>query len=441
MPQSVASVEIRLTSASMPETTQGKQTMSQAANVLAEPTIELPPSAPQVRITAGFGSAGQKTWNLRRPVTLVGSKRPAHIVLHDRDISVAHCAIVNTGKDVLLFDLHTTNGTCRNKEKIELVALNDGDVISIGDSMIQVAIRVPAGETDDSGCGMEFIEPTSLPQPITLSLIHAERSWKIESAAALIGRHEKAGVRLDHTDISMRHAVIFRFGDGSALYDLGSRSGVWVNGRRCEMHPLSNGDRLTVGPFGLAVQMNESRPTPCGGATTQSRAQSTPSTSVGAKPAVNEPTNDEESVVEPNAGPKLDPINTNIADAWQRLNQWRAQLQRDAGHIDEQQSGLKTREAELDARDAALRGQLHDITQFNDKLAQRERELFEHGARIQTEADALAVAKREAAEREVELQKRIDEITRRENALAQRWSRMQSIICPNCQKPLSLGTG
>ncbi|MBI4718161.1 MAG: hypothetical protein HY763_10180 [Planctomycetes bacterium] len=58
--------------------------------------LELPATAPFVRITAGVGSASQKTWNIRRPVTLIGSTRPAHIVLHDRDVSNAHCVIVNT---------------------------------------------------------------------------------------------------------------------------------------------------------------------------------------------------------------------------------------------------------------------------------------------------------------------------------------------------------
>ncbi len=57
--------------------------MNQAIQV-REQTVELPSTAPLVRITAGFGSAGQKTWNLRRPVTLLGARRPAHIVLHDR---------------------------------------------------------------------------------------------------------------------------------------------------------------------------------------------------------------------------------------------------------------------------------------------------------------------------------------------------------------------
>ncbi len=89
--------------------------MNQTEIQVREATLTLPSSAPLVRITAGIGSAGQKTWNLRRTVTLIGSHRPAHIVLHDRDVSGAHCVIVNTGTDILLKDLRSREGTfCNN---------------------------------------------------------------------------------------------------------------------------------------------------------------------------------------------------------------------------------------------------------------------------------------------------------------------------------------
>ncbi|MDO8630680.1 MAG: FHA domain-containing protein [Phycisphaerales bacterium] len=234
--------------------------MSQSDNVVEECGIELPASAPQIRVTAGYGSAGQKTWNLRRPVTLVGSKRPAHIVLHGRDISVAHCAIINTGADVLLFDLHTSSGTYCNKDRVCLAALKDGDVITIGDTKIQVAIRMPTGDADDSGCGEEFVEPTRFRNPLMLSLIHTDKQWKVEEAAVLIGRHDHAAIRLDNPEISMRHAILFRFGGGPVLFDLGSRSGVWVNGQRCEISMLVDGDRLTIGPFGIGVCVPDRKP-------------------------------------------------------------------------------------------------------------------------------------------------------------------------------------
>jgi pSer/pThr/pTyr-binding forkhead associated (FHA) protein len=406
--------------------------MSQHVNVVEECGIVLPASAPQIRVTAGYGSAGQKTWNLRRPVTLVGSKRPAHIVLHDRDISVAHCAIINTGADVLLFDLHTSSGTGCNKDRICLAALKDGDVITIGDTKIQVAIRMPTGDADDSGYGVEFVEPTRFRNPLTLSLIHADKQWTVEEAAVLIGRHDQAAIRLDNQEISTRHAILFRFGGGPAVFDLGSRSGVWVNGQRCEISVLADGDRLTIGPFGLGVCAPDRKPSPSEISNLKSQI-SKPAEHTGgaAAPAASEQ----------EAGElRLDPLQNNITEAWQRLNHWRTQLQRDANLLGERQDSLASREAELDARDAALRGQLHDITRFNEQLAQREGDLSARAAQIQADADAVAALKKAAAERDVELQRRIEEVSRRENVLAQRWSRIQSTTCPHCRKPINVGS-
>lgn len=429
--------------------------MSQSVNVVEECGVELPASAPQIRVTAGYGSAGQKTWNLRRPVTLVGSKRPAHIVLHDRDISVAHCAIVNTGADVLLFDLHTSSGTCCNKDRVCLAALKDGDVITIGGTKIQVAIRMPAGDADDSGCGVEFVEPTRFRNPLTLSLIHTDKQWTVEEAAVLIGRHDQAAIRLDNPEISTRHAILFRFGGGPAVFDLGSRSGVWVNGQRCEISVLADGDRLTIGPFGLGVCDPDRKPSPtqarpagdqperAGSAALPGSAKSAGSGAarLQAFPADHTAGAAAPVASEQEAGAlRLDPLQDNIVEAWQRLNHWRTQLQRDTNLLGEQQDSLAARESEFDARDAALRGQLHDITRFNEQLAQREGDLLARAAQIQADADAVAALKKAAAERDIELQRRIEEVSRRENALAQRWSRMQSTTCPHCRKPINVGS-
>jgi len=227
--------------------------MTENTPQLQEPTVTLPDSAPLVRVTAGVGSAGQKTWNLRRPVTLIGSSRPAHIVLHDKDISKAHCVIVNTGTDVLVKDLRTSSGTKCNREPIDIAVLADGDVITIGSNNIQVAINLPEGSADDSGAGLQYADPVKFTHPVDVRLMHTDRQWTIEDAVVLVGRHERATIQLDHDDVSMRHAVIFRFGDRPAVFDLGARTGIWVSGKRSSISLLADGDCVTVGPFGLSI--------------------------------------------------------------------------------------------------------------------------------------------------------------------------------------------
>ena len=137
---------------------------------------------------------------------------------------------------------------------------------------------------------------------------------------------------------------------------------------------------------------------------------------------------------------RSDPLQTNIADAWERLNQWRSQLKQDAAAISEQQTSLSAREAQIEARDAAFRGQLHDITRFNEQLAEREKQLAERAAQVQVDADLLTSSQKEFLDKQMEAQKKEEELHRREQALNQRWSRMQSTVCPHCQKPIAFGS-
>ncbi|MEK6799412.1 MAG: FHA domain-containing protein [Planctomycetota bacterium] len=401
--------------------------MNAAAEVRAL-TVQLPDSAPLVRVTAGLGSAGQKTWNLRRPVTLLGAKRPAHIVLHDTDISAAHCAVVNTGTEVLLKDLHTSAGTFCNDRRIDLVVLKDGDVVRIGRTAIQVSIQLPNGQqADDSGCGLQYCDPTKFLHPVGLQLTHTELRWKLDDAIVLIGRHDKAAVRLDHSDIAPRHALLFRFRDLPAIFDLGaSACGLLVNEQVTSLTPLGHNDQIVLGPFILRVDCESAPPVTA----TKSAAPPVPST-----PRERDHANDSR----PNAGAEPDPIEQGLRSAWNEMNSWQGARRPNESAMDERESNLTSRETEIEARDAALRGKLHDLSQFNEQILARERQVAAMAARVQADGDALLAERTAFDARAAELDKREKEQTRRENAVSQRWSRLMSTECPHCKKPIGRG--
>jgi len=443
------------------------------ANVAVERAeLELPVSAPQVRVTAGVGSAHQKTWNLRRPVTVIGSARPAHIILHDNDVSKAHCVIVNTGHEVLLKDLYTSSGTFCNKDRVDLVALQDGDVLTVGTTRIQIAINTAECEKDDSGCGMEFVEPTKFPRPLLVRLDPTDTTWKLEDAVALIGRHASATIRLDHVDTSTRHAILFRFGDDTGVFDLGSRSGIVVNGAACSGAVIRAGDRLAIGPCTLAVGFLEKpvvqlaadpAPGTVNGVPTNGMAcPETPgATGIGVErpdaalqvpPMPVRPPSvvlGQPRPAAPDSGAQRDTgsalahieselsaLQRNISDSWDRLNRWQEQLRQDAQKLNSRDADLDARARELDAKDAALRGQLHDLTRFHEQITAREQELAAELARIQNENDKLTGAQADLMRREGDLARRNDELQRREHVLAQRWARLLAAACPHCGKPV-----
>ena len=86
-----------------------------------------------------------------------------------------------------------------------------------------------------------------------------------------------------------------------------------------------------------------------------------------------------------------------------------------------------------------MRGQLHDVTQYNEELKLRERELASHAAQLQAKRDELSAREKEIADQEAELANRLGEAQRRENALSQRWSRLRSAKCTHCGKPVNVG--
>ena len=215
--------------------------------------LSLPTNAPKVRITAGVGTANQKTWNLRRPVTLVGSSRLAHIVLAKDTVSRAHGIIVNTGREVLLKDLHSTNGTRCNGQRVDLVVLNDGDVLQLGETTVQIAIQAAAADPGETEAGGAYHDPLALPKSATLQRPDSLEHWTLDRAVTIIGCRPCVSIQLDHPDVSLVHAAVVCIGAQLAVFDLCSATGTWVNRRRETLAGLNPGDRLKVGPFEMVV--------------------------------------------------------------------------------------------------------------------------------------------------------------------------------------------
>jgi pSer/pThr/pTyr-binding forkhead associated (FHA) protein len=62
-----------------------------------------------------------------------------------------------------------------------------------------------------------------------------------------IGRSLAADVRFDDATVSRRHALVVNQADGVRVLDDRSLNGIFVNGRRVEWSPLTDGDDITVG--------------------------------------------------------------------------------------------------------------------------------------------------------------------------------------------------
>jgi pSer/pThr/pTyr-binding forkhead associated (FHA) protein len=330
----------------------------------------------------------------------------------------------------LLKDLHTPGGTLCNNNRIDLVSLADGDVLTVGQTRIQVAIQVPPSRNDDSGCGLEWTEPTKFSKPYRLALEHTDQSWTIQEAVIVAGRDKHVSVHLDHEAVSARHAIFFRFAGGLAISDVGSRSGISVNGSSCLMGKLSDGDRIGFGPLILSV---DSCPQPPPGTDPQ---RADPGETPAGTPLISGGPDPTSALAKIEAD--LTTLEGHITSSWARLNSLESQNLAEEAKRSRRQSDLAAREAALDARDAMLRGQMHDLARFHEQLTARERELAAQVAQIQIMRDDWTAAEHALAQRKAEFEKQLEDLRRREHVFAQRWARLSTLTCPHCGSPLHL---
>jgi hypothetical protein len=66
-----------------------------------------------------------------------------------------------------------------------------------------------------------------------------------------IGRSLAAHMRLDDPTVSRRHALVYRDEEGAKVLDDRSLNGVFRNGERIDLAPLSDGDLISIGRFSL----------------------------------------------------------------------------------------------------------------------------------------------------------------------------------------------
>lgn len=110
------------------------------------------------------------------------------------------------------------------------------------------------------------------PQLVETSGAHVGRVHPVPYGEHLIGRDGQVGVRLDHEDISRRHARLRVSPEGATIEDLDSKNGVWVEGQRLrEPRSLGHDERFSLGKLELRLShpaAQVSRALAAGGETT-----------------------------------------------------------------------------------------------------------------------------------------------------------------------------
>jgi hypothetical protein len=97
----------------------------------------------------------------------------------------------------------------------------------------------------------EFVGGESQPRLI----VSDGRTFPIGDQPLVIGRSPDIAVVVNDTNVSRRHAEVWRTSDGVAIRDLQSTNGTFVNGHRISAVSLSPRDDITVGTLHFRIEL------------------------------------------------------------------------------------------------------------------------------------------------------------------------------------------
>lgn len=167
---------------------------------------------------------------------VAGRDPECDIVVPDEQVSRRHCLIQRTGKDYVVKDLGSSNGTLLNGRKITRATLSDGDEIRVGSAVI-IFDRTP---------GKAF----------SLVVYHGGKPerFPLGRNVVTIGRSTRNKIVLSDHAISLIHAEVAPVEGGYVVRDLKSTNGTLVNGRRIREVRLRPGDKIGFGLSQIEIE-------------------------------------------------------------------------------------------------------------------------------------------------------------------------------------------
>ncbi len=348
--------------------------MSQERELHTRSTPTLSARAPRLHLTAGAGHDAVFA-ETTQPVTLIGSRRDCDLFIGHSDVSKIHCALVNTGVSIIATDLCSRSGTFVNGQQISIATLHPEDELRVGSELVEVRFLEP--EDDSARLATRENEADDTLTGV-LRLTAAEQQYELTKLPAVIGRRHICRIVLDTPDVSLAHALLFTIEGQPAIYDLGSRSGTYLNGERVMLAWLHDGDQLCIGGEDLSLTWDRSQPAPSEVISTDVVAES------AAAATDDEATTPQQDILE-DLGPEVVQFDTELNESEEieqehcdALNLREAELERQLAILHEEQARLVLEKQQTELQATELRAAVSKLEQdrahFEARRARFERE-------------------------------------------------------------------
>ena len=95
------------------------------------------------RLLGASGPLREKTFSLDQESLSIGRDPGNQLHIDDPALSRRHCMVIREGERFKVRDLDSLNGTYVNRERIDEVALNNGDEVQIGKYRLTYIERGP----------------------------------------------------------------------------------------------------------------------------------------------------------------------------------------------------------------------------------------------------------------------------------------------------------
>jgi pSer/pThr/pTyr-binding forkhead associated (FHA) protein len=239
---------------------------------------------------------GDKTAKIvvNKPFAFIGSNLHCDINLPNPAVSHRHVYLQLIGGRLYCIDQASREGIFWGDRQRLFGWLDVGQSLRVGPYELILAERIGAEDCSsraDNNQAPIFVEPENAALPQGSMQITDTLTLPLRRQLTIIGRSKYCHLELDHEDVSRVHASLLRTHDGKHwIIDLMSRTGVKVNGIRCQVSPLKDGDVVKIGNYATTFKLKSpaSSEVPTQPVTEFSAPPSEPSAVTQAPPALME---------------------------------------------------------------------------------------------------------------------------------------------------------